>query len=266
MIERVQRFVASLMNRVRVNQVQERLRDGVPVFVKRRRTGAAIVIWFANRFLKLAHSGICMFVHADEWIDWEVHCARLLYPERPGVTAGCGQTVVMPKVPGISLRKLLHRNETEVKPAFILAARELRRAHQVHCSYYNSGWSHGDLHLDNIICDMNAERAVLIDFDTRHEFRISQTQRHSDDLKIVLLELIGQARDHWIEPATAFIEEYGVDSVLRELSGRLFVPRGFARLLWYARTNGAPIHRIEPRLHSLRAIIQRLSAAASDSL
>jgi hypothetical protein len=60
---------------------------------------------------------------------------------------------------------------TEAK-AFILAARELRRVHQIHCSHYKAAWSHGDLHLENIICDVDSERAALIDFDTRHEFRI----------------------------------------------------------------------------------------------
>src|SRR5262245_3205422 len=120
MIELVQRFLAWLMNRVRVNQVQESTRDGVPVFVKRRRTGAQIVIWFANRFLALAHSGVCMFVHAGEWTDWEVHCAELLYPERTAVKIGSGQAVIIPRVPGTSLRKLLRRDDADVNKAFIL--------------------------------------------------------------------------------------------------------------------------------------------------
>jgi len=235
------------------------MRDGAPVFIKRRRAGGQIVIWFANRFLALAHSGICMFVRADEWTDWEIHCAQLLYPDRPGVKAGSGQAVIIPKVCGISLRELVHRDETDVNKAFILAARELRRVHQIQCSYYKAAWSHGDLHLDNIICDLNAKRAVLIDFDTRHEFRISQTQRQCDDLKVVLLELIGLSDDKWSQAAAAFIGEYGEAPVLSELRRQLFVPRGFARLLWYARTNGSSIHRIEPRLQSLREIILQRS-------
>jgi hypothetical protein len=239
--------------------------DGAPVFVKRRRAGAQIIIWFANRFLALAHSGICMFVRADEWTAWEIHCARLLYPERPGVKVKSGQAVIIPKVYGISLRELLHRDEMDVNKAFILAARELRRVHQIQCSYYKAAWSHGDLHLDNIICDRNAERAVLIDFDTRHAFRINQTQRHSDDLKVVLLELIGLSGDKWNQPATAFIEEYREGSVLSELSRQLFVPRGFAKLLGYARTNCSSIHRIEPRLQNLREIIHRVSTTTGTS-
>jgi hypothetical protein len=222
------------------------------VFIKRRRAGAQIVIWFANRFLALAHSGVCMFVHARDWIDWEIHCAQLLYPERSAVAGGSGRAVIIPKVEGVSLRELLRRDDTGITKALILAARELRRVHRIQCSHYKAGWSHGDLHLDNIICDLNAERAALIDFDTRHEFRTGQTQRQSDDLKLVLLELIGLAGDKWSPLASAFIEEYGEASVLRELSRQLFVPRGFARLLWYARTNCSSIDRIEPRLQGLR--------------
>jgi hypothetical protein len=257
MLERVQRLVAWLMNRVRVNEVQEGVRDDLPVFVKRRRTGAQIIIWFANRFLALANSGVCMFVRADEWIDWEVHCAQLLYSERPAVKVVPGQAVIIPKVSGISLRRLLRRNDTDVEKAFILAARELRRVHRIECNYYKAAWSHGDLHLDNIICDLNAERAVLIDFDTRHESRIGQTQRHADDLKLVLLELIGLSNEKWPQFATAFIEEYRDGSVLKELSRQLFVPHGFAKLLWYARTNCSSVYRIESRLRNLREIINR---------
>jgi len=242
------------MNRVRVNHVEEDVRDGAPVFVKRRRTGAPVVVWFANRFLALAHSGGHMFVRAHEWIAWEIHCARLLYPGRPD-TVGVGRTVIVPKACGISLRALLRRNDRDPATAFILAAREVRRAHQIPCSYFDGPWSHGDLHLDNIICDSTAERAVLIDFDTRHEPRNSSTQRHGDDLKVLLLELIGLSSDTWHPLATAFIAEYRECSVLRELDRQLSVPRGFGRLLWYARTQSSSTRRVEPRLQALREII-----------
>jgi len=254
MLELVQRAVAWLMNRVRVNHVEEGVRDGRPVFVKRRRAVAPIIVWFANRFLALAHSGASMFVRAHEWIDWELHCARLLYPGRQDVTVGAGRAVILPKVCGISLRALLRRDDGDSTTAVILAAREVRRAHQIHCSYFKGPWSHGDLHLDNIICDANAARAVLIDFDTRHEPSIGATERHSDDLKVLLLELIGSS-DTWRPLATAFIEEYREHSVLSELDRQLSVPRGFGRLLWYARTQSSSTRRVEPRLQALREII-----------
>jgi serine/threonine protein kinase len=264
MIELLQRVVAWLMNRVRVNLLQPGVRDGVPVFVKRRRAGGSIVIWFGNRFLGLARSGIHMFVRADEWVDWEVHCSQLLYPGRPGVNVGPGHSVTIPTLSGISLRQLIHRNET-VDHAFVATGRELRRVHQIQCSYYQAAWSHGDLHLDNILYDADSDRAVLIDFDTRHEFRIGQTRRHSDDLKVILLELIALPDEKWRQPATALIEEYRDASVLNELSRQLVVPRGFAKLFWYTRTNCSSIQHIEPRLQSLREIIHRVTTSTSDS-
>ena len=243
------------MNRVRVNHVTEGVRDGAPVFVKRRRAGAPIIVWFANRFLALAHSGVHMFLRADEWIAWEIHCARLLYPGRPGVTVDAGGAAIIPKACGSSLRAALRRTDRDLTAAFILAAREVRRVHQIHCSYFNGAWSHGDLHLDNIICDSTAQRAVLIDFDTRHDPQNSATQRHGDDLKVLLLELVGLSSDTWRSVAAAFIAEYREHTVLRELDRQLTVPRGFGRLLWYARTQSASTRRMEPRLQALREII-----------
>jgi len=262
MIDKLQRVVAWLMNRVRVNQIQQSVQDGAPVFVKRRRAGGSIVVWFGNRFLALAGSGIRMFFWSDEWVDWEVHCAGLLYPEKPAVKIGPGPSAIVPKVCGISLRQLLHRNEAAVR-AFIAAARELRRVHQIPCSYFQAAWSHGDLHLDNLVYDHVADRAVLIDFDTRHEFRISQTQRHSDDLKVMLLELIGMPDEQWRQPAMALIEEYREASVLNELGRQLFVPRGFAKILWHTRTNCSSTRHIEQRLQCLRAIIQRVATTTN---
>ncbi len=262
MIDRLQRAAAWLMNRVRVNKIQQRLQDGTPVFVKRRRTGGSIVIWFGNYFLSLAHSGVRMFVRADEWVDWEVHCARLLYPEQPPVKIGPGPSVIVPKVSGISLRQLLYRQEAGIA-AFVAAARELRRVHQIPCSRYQGAWSHGDLHLDNILYDAVADRAVVIDFDTRHDFRLNCTQRHSDDLKVMLLELMTLPGEQWRKPATALIEEYREVSVLGDLARQLFVPRGFARILWYVRTSGCSTHQVNERLQDLRTSIERVVAAAS---
>ena len=246
------------MNRVRVNHVETSVRDGRPVFVKRRRAGAPIIVWFANFFLTCAHSRGRMFVRAHEWIAWELHCARLLYPRRPDVTGGAGRAVIVPKVCGITLRALLRRNDGDPTAAFILAAREVRRAHQIQCSHFSGAWSHGDLHLDNVLCDSNAQRAVLIDFDTRHQPWISSTERQADDLKVFLLELIGHSSDTWRPLASAFISEYRRRSVLSELDRQLAIPHGIAGLLWYAQTQSSSTRRMEPRLQALREIIHHV--------
>jgi hypothetical protein len=263
MIDGLQRLVARLMNAVRVSEVQPTGYDGEPVFVKRRRAGGSIVVWFGNQFLALAGCGIHMFVRADEWAEWEMYCTRLLYPERPHLRILPGRSVVVPKVCGVTLRQLLLRDEPCVN-AFIAAARELRRAHRIPCSRYKEAWSHGDLHLDNIVYEPVAGKAVLIDFDTRHDFRLSRAQRQSEDLRVMLLELMGLTDERWREAATALIEEYREASVLDELCRRLFVPRGFfAKILWHYRTNCAPTDRVEQRLQCTRAIVQRVAAMAN---
>ncbi len=272
MIELLQRIVAWLMNRIRVNQIQRTTRDGLPVILKRRRFGGSVVIWFGNRFLSLAGSGLVMFVRARDWMAWETHCSQLLYPDRPTVTIFPGKAVCLPEVPGFSLRQLLHRRESTLR-AFTAAARELRRVHYLPCSAFQAAWSHGDLHLDNIQYDSATDQATLIDFDTRHELGLAQTQRHADDLKVMLLELISMADDQWIQPATTLIREYDDASVLDELSRQLFVPRGFAKILWFTRTNGGSTAQTDQRLKRLREIIQQHSAtgcmphsASNDSL
>jgi serine/threonine protein kinase len=157
------------------------------------------------------------------------------------------------------LRQLLNRDEVVVN-ALAAAARELRRVHHVHCSRYEAAWSHGDLHLDNIMYDATSDRAVLIDFDTRHDFRLSHTHRHCDDLRVMLLELIALPDVQWRQAATALIEEYHEASVLEELDRQLVVPHGFAKILWHVRTGGAPTRHVEQRLQSVRTIIQRVTA------
>lgn len=92
--------------------------------------------------------------------------------------------------------------------------------------------------------------------DIRHKFGLGPTPRHCEDVMVVLAELTGLPDDRWSQPATAFIKEYREVMVLDELLRQLVVPRGFARLLWYVRTNGAPMRQSEPRLHSLRTTVQ----------
>ena len=257
-MDMMQRFIALVMNCVRVNQLEHRTQDGCPVLLKRRRIGMSVVIWCANRFLALARSASRMFVHTSEWMNWELECARLLYPGSLAPKVSSRRCIVIPQVKGVSLRQMLERNEVDAK-AFRLAARELRRVHQIPCGYYNAGWSHGDLHLDNILYDAGAERAVIVDFDTRHLSEASAADRHCDDLHVLLLELLASPGESWSEWAAAFIEEYrATAAVLRELNRRLFVPRGSARILFYARTYCSPMRQTEERLERLRGLIERV--------
>ncbi len=155
---------------------------------------------------------------------------------------------------------MVHRHQTDLQ-AFVAAARELRRVHQIPCSVYQSAWSHGDLHLGNILYDSATDQATLIDFDTCHELGLRQTQRHAEDLKVMLLELIATADDQWIRPATTLIRKYGDAVVLEELNRQLVVPHGFAMILWYTRTSGCSTPQMDQRLQSLWEFIQQVTAA-----
>ncbi len=194
MIELLLRLIAWLMSRIRVNRVERCDRDGVPVIIKRRRCCGSVVILVGNRFLALAQSGVQMFVRTRAWMAWEQHCVGLLYTDRPKVLADTGSSVRVPAMPGTSLRRLLEQGNSCLN-AFVAAARELRRAHRMQCCFFSAGWSHGDLHLDNILYDGETDRAFLIDFDTRHKLGIDENRRHADDLKVLLLELVIQ-RSH----------------------------------------------------------------------
>jgi hypothetical protein len=261
MMDLLQRLIAWLMNRVRVNHVQQAMRDGAPAVVKRRVVGSGVVIWFGNRFLSLAGSDSRMFVRASQWLDWERHCARLLYPDRSGPAVVSNRCVLLARAPGKSLRRMLERHEADVH-ALVAAARELRRVHQIHCSHYEATWSHGDLHLDNIFYDADSGQATLIDFDTRHELRVGVARRQGEDLMVFLVELIASADEQWCQLAAAFVEEYREASVLRELHEKLVIPCGLARILLYTRTNCLPMRRFEPRLHALQEIVHRARAGA----
>jgi len=137
MTERLQQFIASMMNRVRMNRIQRQTCNVAAVFVKTRRFGGGLVVWFGNWFLYLAGSGICMFVRSRDWMKWEAYCAMLLYPDRPAVKFSSGNAVVVPEIRGVSIRQMLKAGDINLR-AFIAAAREFRRVHGIPCSDYKA--------------------------------------------------------------------------------------------------------------------------------
>jgi hypothetical protein len=254
----VSRCSGWLLNRIRVNQVRPAMRDGVRVYIKQRRIGGTLLVWFGNRLLAWADGRMYMFLRVEDWLRWETQCMALLYPHQPAVRAERDRSLVIPALDGISLRVMLDHGNEAVEQAFVLAAREVRRVHGLTSTGYHAPWSHGDLHLDNILCDLSTGRASLIDFDIRHPAAMAPLPRQADDLKAVLLELIGRPDERWRVLASTFITEYGECAVLDELSRQLVVPRGFARVLFHIKTNGAPLSRVRPRLEALRQLIQQV--------
>ena len=89
------------------------------------------------------------------------------------------------------------------------------------------------------------------------------TQRHSDDLKVMLLELIGLPDEQWRQPATALIEEYREASVLNELGRQLVRPAWFRKDPLAHKNERLFDAQVEQRLQSVRAIIQRVATTTA---
>jgi hypothetical protein len=257
MLDAVQRLLASFMIRVRVNRLQESLVDDRAVIVKTRRRGAGVVIVGGNAFLMLSQSGVRMFVCSRRWSTWETYCSRLLYPEMAAGCVASRRSAVLAKLPGTSLRRLLLQQQDSL-PAVVAGVQEVYRCHQIHCRRFGGPWSHGDLHLDNVLYDTASGRAFLIDFDAHHMLNLPGLDRHADDLVVMLLELIALAGDRWRPLANAVLERYPNAAVLACVAERLDIPSGLAKILFHIRTCGLPTTQIETRVLALRYMVQRL--------
>ncbi len=255
MFEATQQLLAAVMIRVRVNRSRETILNGVPMISKTRRRGAGMVIAGGNVFLALARSGVRMFARAPAWIAWEMHCTQLLYPDEARARAISPRAVALARLPGMSLRQML-RGRQPLSSAFRCAAIEIGRAHQLECPRYGGRWSHGDLHLDNVLYDAATGRVCLVDFDTRHVWTLPAEWRQADDLLVLLLDLLASDNEDWRALADAFLAAYPDARVLAELERRLTVPRGFARTLFHTRTGGKPTRQIEARMQELRPMVR----------
>src|SRR5436853_181324 len=84
-------------------------------------------------------------------------------------------------------------------------------------------------------------RARLVDFEVRHLRRLSEHERHADDLLVMLQDLCGRCRaDGWLALAEAFLAGYRWDEIIALLLEKLRVPRGIPRLWWAVRTTCMP--------------------------
>jgi hypothetical protein len=237
---------------VRVNAVSLEARPGAASWVKRRRFGMGAVIAAGNVFFRLSRARIRMFVSCSRWRDWELASFRLLHPGRAAGTRG-GRALALEALPGEGLDRLLARGQLTAG-ILEVAARELRRAHALVLPGGSAmRWSHGDLHLKNVLYDAEGQRAWLIDFETPHEAGLTAEERHADDLLVFLLDLVGRAPEGMPEGlAGVFLRAYAREGVLRALLARLQPPRGLERALWKSRSQHLPDARLLRWLAFLR--------------
>jgi hypothetical protein len=238
--------LARLIDAVRVNVTTEIVRDGCRLLLKRRRKGCSAVVACGNVFLALARSNIVMFPSVRAWQAWELHSYALLHGGARRAGAVGRDAIVVEALPGETLARRLARGG--LTPAMMAAAaRELGRAHAL-------AWSHGDPHLGNVLYDEAADRAYLIDFETRHEPQLSVTERRADDLLVLLMDVMASdASPRWLELARALVATYPAREALGVVRDRLRPPDGWARVLWRIRTHHRPPDWIRGRVTVLRA-------------
>jgi hypothetical protein len=232
---------------VRVNAVRA---DGER-WIKRRRAGMAPVIALGNVFLRLSRSRIQMFASCPVWQAWEVAAMRALHGAG---AARCEsrRAIATRHVPGDSLRDRLAHG-TVAPELLVEVGREFARAHAL--SIGGHAFSHGDPHTGNILYDDAAQRARLIDVETRHDPALGARDRHADDLLVLLLDLLGRAPETALPVlARALLAGYRRRDVIEALEPRLALPRGLERALWATRTCFVPRDVLAARLELLRDV------------
>jgi hypothetical protein len=237
---------------IRINDIATETRNGRAVWVKRRRVGSGHVIRCANWFFRLARNPVSVCGALDEWQRWEIDCFQLLNGAQFTALAEGDRAVCADILPGQSLSA--HLNGGTLNEKMLEAAgREFQRAHQLDCAALGGRWSHGDPHLANLLYDSEDDRVRFIDFEVIHDCSLTTTQRHADDLLVVLQDLVGRvAVDQWVPFAVAFLRAYGSAPVLAEVARRLVIPKGVPRLWWAIRTSYLAPRELRRRIDTLR--------------
>ena len=242
----------SLVDRIKINAVSREIRDGRPIWIKRRRGIAGPVMACANRFFRAAGNPVRALDDFAAWQRWEVECFLALHGERFRAFADGPRSVAAEEMPGVSLSHHLGQG-TLTPPMLAAAAGELRRAHARTCADFAGPWSHGDPHTGNFIYEEAGNRARLIDFEVQHHPALAAEERHADDLLVFLQDMMGRiSRELWLPCAQAFLAAYERPEVVARLRERLRAPRGIARIWWAVRTTYLAPAELERRLAALR--------------
>ena len=243
----------SLVDRIKINAVSREIRDGRPMWIKRRRRSARAIMACANGFFRAVGNPVRALDDSAVWQRWEVECFLALHGDCFRAFAEGPRTVAAEEVPGVNLSQHLDTG-TLTPPMLAAAAGELRRAHARSCAEFAGPWSHGDPHVGNFIYEAAANRARLIDFEVQHHPALPADERHTDDLLVFLQDMVGRiSRELWLPSALAFLAAYERPEIVARLRARLLAPRGIARVWWAVRTTYLAPAELERRLAALRA-------------
>jgi tRNA A-37 threonylcarbamoyl transferase component Bud32 len=257
--------VRAWVDRIHLNRTVCVQREGRPVLLKKRCSEAWLVMRLANVFFRWARNPVEVIASTAEWQRWEAEWFRRLHGAEFSAGAEPDGTHWLEWLPGESLSH--HLAAGTLRATHMAAAgAELRRAHAVRCVYHGAGWSHGDSHTGNFIFDAVTGRARIVDFEVRHVRGLPETDRHADDLLVMLHDLCGRCHaDAWLPLAEAFLHGYGRSEIIGMLPKKLHVPRGVPRVWLAVRTTWMPRPELERRFAALREAISgsRRCAAAS---
>jgi len=244
-----------LVDRIKINTLTRRERDGRPIWAKQRRRSAPAVISLANAFFRLAGNPVTILSDPTTWHAWELSSMQALHGGQFGVWTDETGTLFLEELPGRSLSDHLV-DGTATTEMFAAAGREFQRAHAITCPWFEAGWSHGDPHTGNVIFDPATTTARLLDFEVRHDRHLPAVARHTDDLLVFLQDTLGRLpRDRWLEWASVFVHSYGRPEITTHLVERLAAPRGIARLWWAVRTTYLAPQELAKRLAALREVL-----------
>ena len=252
-MNRLMAAAGSLVDRIKINAISKEMRDGRPVWIKRRRWAAGPIMACANQFFRLAGNPVHALDDLAAWQRWEIGCFLGLHGDGYRAFSAGERAVGADEVPGVNLTDSLDAGT--ITPRMVAAAaRELRRAHAWECAAFSGLWSHGDPHVGNFVYDADADRARLIDFEVMHHTTLSADARHADDLLVFLQDMVGRIpAERWLPGAHAFLAAYDRPEIVALLREKLVLPRGVARVWWMVRTTFLHPRELTRRLEALRA-------------
>jgi hypothetical protein len=249
---------AKFVDSLKISSVSEKIRRGRRVVVRRRNAHSEQLADLANLYFRMSSIPIRFWSKVGDWKRWEIGCFRMLNGDRFRAFASGPKTVCVDKVPGTSLWEHLNRR-TLTQQMLEAAAHEFRRAHQFWSDEFGGPWSHGDPGTANVIFNQKTGRARLIDFEIVHDKSLPAAARHSDDLLVFLLDIVGVVSSRqWLPFALRFLNAYDNLDVIAELKNQLALPNGMAWIWWGVRTSFANPAKVKRRLAKLRDAIETL--------
>jgi hypothetical protein len=262
LVARTFRFAGAMIDKVRINHVRLKRRNGKWMWVKRRRRGSGAVALGANLFFRLAANPISVAENARVWREQEVASFRLLNGEE-FLAFSEGDGVWLESLPGKDLQTLNDEGRLE-EGALYAAGLEFRRMHGLFSPYFRGPWSHGDPNFGNVMFDQSTQRVRLIDFETVHAATSSPDDRHADDIAVFLLDLLGSVSEENLPAmAAAFLAGYNRPVIWELAESRWVIPNGFGRLWWGIRTEYVPLEILRRRLALLRQCLEPALATTS---